>query len=144
VHPSLEYVLTKRYLVGVFLRCAALALFIFGAIPLLQLGVQIVTQYSNAMIQAGLQRRVTTLELILAYLPASLLYILPGVALLMFHDRLARWIAPLPRPRCPECGYWIRKGASPKCPECGTALPKALVERGEHDPTSVGPGKGKG
>jgi uncharacterized paraquat-inducible protein A len=131
MYPSLEYVLTKRYLVGVFLRCGALALFIMGAIPLLQMAVQIISDNTSSRIQMGIQRRLTTLELMLAYLPATLQYIVPAVVLLMFHDRMARWIAPLPRPRCPECGYWIRAGASPKCPECGSALPKALVERGE-------------
>jgi hypothetical protein len=47
-----------------------------------------------------------------------------ALALLLFNRRLARWVFPMPRPECPECGYALPDGAD-RCPECGLSLSKS-------------------
>ena len=51
-----------------------------------------------------------------------------GLALGLVSRRAARWLVPMPRHECPECGYRLQKLAQPRCPECGLDLPKAMVE----------------
>jgi hypothetical protein len=48
-----------------------------------------------------------------------------AVLLLVFSERLVRWVFPLPRPVCPECGYMVSPGAL-RCPECGLARDGAI------------------
>src|SRR3954468_20064624 len=45
-------------------------------------------------------------------------------ALVFGASRLARFLIPMPRPECPECGYAIR-GEADRCPECGLNLGRA-------------------
>jgi hypothetical protein len=43
--------------------------------------------------------------------------------LLVFTDRrLARWLIPVPRLECPQCGYAIRYDKPGTCPECGLVM----------------------
>ncbi|MEX2219815.1 MAG: hypothetical protein WD749_13775 [Phycisphaerales bacterium] len=44
-----------------------------------------------------------------------------AAALLLFGERLVRWVFPMPRPECPECGYRLQP-ATERCPECGLNL----------------------
>lgn len=45
-----------------------------------------------------------------------------GIALLVVRRPLVRWLLPIPRPGCPECGYPLTAGKT-RCSECGTPLP---------------------
>ena len=132
--PDLEYVLRKRYLLNVVVRCGALVLFVLGAIPFVQFVGQIVlitlyTQLTGRVYRGG--GGWDWGDMLVVGLPEMLKFAVPGLLLIWLGPRIVRWLTPIPKPRCPECGYWIRKGASPKCPECGAPLPHALVERGE-------------
>jgi len=42
--------------------------------------------------------------------------------------RLSRFLIPMPRPECPECGYAVPDGAD-RCSECGLNLSKAEPAR---------------
>jgi hypothetical protein len=46
----------------------------------------------------------------------------PAVILLVLDRRIVRWMIPVPRMECPECGYAFEGLASPQCPECGLRL----------------------
>jgi len=43
----------------------------------------------------------------------------PGMALAMFDRKIVRWLIPLARNECPQCGYALRQLGSNRCPECG-------------------------
>ena len=60
------------------------------------------------------------LNFLFQHVPALLLI----VALIVFEQRLVRWIVPTPRPDTsfPKCGYSLKDLKSPICPECGTSL----------------------
>lgn len=129
--PELEYVLKKRYQLNVILRCAAVVLIVLGAIPFAQLVGQLVlallySQFSTRPIRSG----VDWPEFLIGGVPEMLKYVVPGLLLIWLGPRIVRWLTPLPKPRCPECGYWIKRGGAAQCPECGSPLPRVLVERG--------------
>lgn len=131
MYPSLEYVLTKRYLLTLLARGTALALFVIGTVPLIRMAIEGVILPFDPSVRMGVRRGTDWVKLILTYLPDALQFIVPGLILLYYHQPIVRWLAPMPKPRCPECGYWIKRGGGLQCPECGSALPKALVERDE-------------
>jgi hypothetical protein len=45
--------------------------------------------------------------------------LLPGIALVVAERRLIRWLIPVPRRECPQCGYGLRQLTTRRCPECG-------------------------
>ena len=50
--------------------------------------------------------------------------LISALALYLFDRRIVRWLIPVPRRECHECGYPLR-GLSPsttRCPECGTSI----------------------
>jgi len=47
-----------------------------------------------------------------------------AAGLLLGSGRLARLLAPMPRPECPGCGY-ATSPESERCPECGLNLARA-------------------
>lgn len=79
----------------------------------------------------------TVIERCAAYLPGGIQYVLTDSAwwtaataiglaagLLLGAGRLARLLAPMPRPECPGCGYATAPD-SDRCPECGLNLARA-------------------
>jgi hypothetical protein len=46
----------------------------------------------------------------------------------LLESRLVRWLAPLPKPECPQCGYTFQHLASSRCPECGLELTRSTPE----------------
>lgn len=45
-----------------------------------------------------------------------------GIALIVLAARLARWLAPLPSARCPQCDYPLVGVVDGRCPECGLVM----------------------
>jgi hypothetical protein len=48
----------------------------------------------------------------------------PAIILYLLDRRIARWLIPVPRRECHECGYPLRglRVGTTRCPECGTPL----------------------
>jgi hypothetical protein len=42
-----------------------------------------------------------------------------GAALLFAERPILRWLVPLPKVECPQCGYSLRQLTTTRCPECG-------------------------
>ncbi len=61
----------------------------------------------------------------------ALAFLIPAVLLYLFDRRIVRWLIPVPRRECHECGYPLRglHGATTRCPECGTAIASAPTEQ---------------
>jgi hypothetical protein len=38
---------------------------------------------------------------------------------LIWERQVLRWLVPLPRAECPQCGYAIKQLTTKRCPECG-------------------------
>jgi len=57
-----------------------------------------------------------------------------AIILRILEKRLVKWLVPLVRPECPECGYALIQLTEPRCPECGLRLPPELISgnREEH------------
>jgi len=53
----------------------------------------------------------------------ALAFLVPAIAMYVFDRRIVRWLIPVPRRECHECGYPLRglAAATTRCPECGTA-----------------------
>ena len=46
----------------------------------------------------------------------------PGLLLALLDRRIVRWLVPLARNECPQCGYALKQLGSNRCPECGCEL----------------------
>ncbi len=59
-----------------------------------------------------------------SWFAAAIGMLTPAIALFILDRRITRWLIPVPRRECHECGYPLRglPAASTRCPECGTAL----------------------
>ena len=63
-------------------------------------------------------------------------YTVSGLALAVSSGRLVRWLVPLARHECPQCGYAMRNLTTNRCPECGWELTD--VGSADHPAPSVG------
>jgi hypothetical protein len=52
----------------------------------------------------------------------GVVYIFFGVWMLVKARRIAIWMVPIPRPRCPGCQYDLSSSNAGACPECGLDL----------------------
>ena len=52
----------------------------------------------------------------------GLAVLLPGILIAVLDRRIVRWLIPVPRHECPQCGYALRQLGSNRCPECGCEL----------------------
>jgi hypothetical protein len=107
--PSIATISRTRYWLMAALRLFALALLFWS-----------VAEAFHTVRVYLLNRREPGMTLI-GYVGGGLIVpgarVLAGAALVWAAPRLARWLAPLPRRECPECGYAIGDGT--RCPECG-------------------------
>jgi hypothetical protein len=121
--PSAQTVARTRYFLRLMVRATGLLLLLPGAA-------------TGAALACAIALSSTTTHSFghadLAGLPGDLsLLLVPavgagfvGIILLFYQRRIVRWLAPMARPECPECGYPVRSGIS-RCPECGLSLSKA-------------------
>lgn len=111
-----------RYFVRVGVRLAGAALIAAALLSVVSLVLQAASQTVTG---GGMQP---------AYLAGALLSALsPGVAgllLIVFAGKVARWVAPAPSHRCPECDYSLLGVTEGFCPECGVVLGEEFVEAG--------------
>ena len=134
MYPDIEYVLKKRYALSLIVRCCAIVLFLLGALPLLQLILQTTLGLMFEMFYVQILPGTLDWKDILLYvIPEICKYAIPGWLLLHYRLRIVRWIAPMPKPVCPHCGYDISKLAEPRCPECGMELPREMVTQADSD-----------
>jgi hypothetical protein len=46
----------------------------------------------------------------------------PGLLLALMSRTITRWLIPLQRHECPQCGYALKQLGSNRCPECGCEI----------------------
>lgn len=116
IEPTTEIVLRRRHFARIIIRftivlCIFVALtpFVFGFLQ------QVPYNWSNMV-----RRPIFTFrdELMNAGMWAVVAY-----TLWWLESRLVRWIVPLGKAECPQCGYSLTKLTTSRCPECGCASP---------------------
>ena len=118
IEPSTDIVLRRRHLVRILVRLAIVAFVIIALAPLVYGFVQQVPyNWSNFM-----SRPIYTFRDELQY---GTMFGVVALALWYLEGRLVRWIVPMPRPECPQCGYLLRHLTTTRCPECGTEFGSA-------------------
>lgn len=106
----------RRHRALMIVRIVVVALAVFGGIPLI---------YNVAL--ALVSREPSFLWTMWGdtnWLSWGVALLAPAFVLFLFDRRIVRWMIPVPRRECHECGYPLR-GLSPattRCPECGTAV----------------------
>ena len=107
----------RRHRALMIVRGAALLLGVLGAIALgYQVGMMLAMQDIMGW---------TVMWGDTSWFAAALAFLFPAIALYIFDRRIVRWLIPVTRRECHECGYPLQglPAASTRCPECGTALP---------------------
>lgn len=124
IGPTLDIIVRRRH----WLRCAIrVAIVVLVIIPLTSMVstflLQIPYGWSNF-----LSRPIYTFRDELVYGGP---YLMLALLLWLLESRFVRWIVPLPRMECPQCGYALRQLTTTRCPECGLTL-------GSTNPRSAG------
>ena len=114
---ELNRVRIVRYVVLVTLRFIAFLLLIAGFYPLITLLV-----LSNPWQGIGL---LTFFDNGFSWLALTLGLWVPGILLVSFSHRIAKWIVPTLRNECLNCGYLLKSLKADHCPECGSTIPTA-------------------
>jgi hypothetical protein len=114
-------IVRQRFWMLLIVRGCSLALTVYGSICVLYgmgIGVAI---YGNL---AGLYQ-----AMFLSYgsdnwswLWFGVALVIPGVAMMVVSRRIVRWLVPIPRHECPQCGYAMRNLTTNRCPECGLEM----------------------
>lgn len=106
-----------------FIRAAALLLGVIGLIALFQqIGMMIAMQdVMGWMVMWG----------DVSWFARALAFLVPALLLYVLDRRIVRWLIPVPRRECHECGYPLRglHAATTRCPECGTAITTTATEQ---------------
>jgi hypothetical protein len=128
--PDQHSIAARRHRALMLIRIVALALSLLGSINLFYtFGLMIVLQDVESgiiTIWDGSSRFAWAVALLV-----------PAIVLLLLSRQLARWLIPVPRRECHECGYSLRglASAAQRCPECGTDVsPRPAVTAGESAP----------
>ena len=116
--PSIQSVMRIRYGVMVGVRLTVLLLFAVAAAWAWRPIAAVATMWFFE----GFPGTADLLSIFLQLAMGPISLVLVGAALLKFGPRLSKWIAPRPRPGCPECGYLIEHARGGRCPECGARL----------------------
>lgn len=115
-------VLRRRQLALVIIRIVAAALIVYGSIHVVW-GIGTAFGLSGFSIAGAFEQ---AMSIVWSdnwnpfwYGFASLAVAIP---LALASRRISRWIVPLPRMECPQCGYALRELTTTRCPECGMAI----------------------
>jgi hypothetical protein len=111
--PRIETVMRLRYAVRAVLRALMLVLAVYVTI-------RFATALLGAVFLGGFGPRAN--EFLAGRLLSVVGIALVVVAYFVAEHRLLRWIFPVPRLVCPECGYRFVRGLPDRCSECGTRL----------------------
>ncbi len=107
---------SRRHRALLIVRAASLALGVMGLIALCyQIGLMLALQDFMAwQVMWGST----------SWLAYAMAFLIPAAVLWWFDRRIVRWLVPVPRRECHECGYPLRglAAATTRCPECGTAI----------------------
>jgi len=101
-----------------WLRRGELILFVLGSMPLIVWGVQSVSR-----------RQYWTFASIVESLEYTAMFWIPGLVVMVLDRKLVKWIVPISKLMCPQCGQSLIHLAEPRCPECGCPIPESLVDR---------------
>ena len=104
--PSVASVARGRYWLRTLLRCGGVVLIVVAAVR--AVGWVIACMFSGEPLSF-----LTLYDFWVALAPVPV-----AAVLILTSERIARWIMPMPRPVCPECGYALQP-ATDRCPECG-------------------------
>jgi hypothetical protein len=125
--PSANAVARTRYFLRLVLRGTGLLLLLPGAamVAALACAIALASTTTHTFGHASLTDLPGDLSLLLV--PAAGAAFV-GLILLFYQRRIVRWLAPMARPECPECGYPLRAAAA-RCPECGLNLGETAAGR---------------
>lgn len=124
--PSVAAVIRVRYWMGMVLRAGALLMILWGTLQLLGGGARALPD---------------VVHLSPAHIGAVLLWplrwVLVALVLLLLEKRLLKWLFPIPRQACPQCGYPTAGRPMGTCPECGLSM--GVAREPSLEPERVGP-----
>lgn len=104
-----------RFFIVVVLRTTAVVLILAGLYAL--------TQVIHQIFSFGFMSAITIFhDRGFSWTGRSVGLLIPGIALGALSRPISRWITPLPRRACLQCGYELRNLTAATCPECGTPV----------------------
>ena len=101
----------QRHVATIVLRALSIILLVFGSIYLIY-------ALAIAMLQGKLEMLTAIWDKGNDF-SWGLGLALPGAAILVWNRTIVRWLIPVPRQECPQCGYAIKELTTTRCPECG-------------------------
>ena len=128
-------VMRRRHLALVIIRVVAATLVVYGGIHMLW-GLGSSFGLSGFSLSGSFQQALTIFWSDnwnpFWYGLAIVVFAIP---LALGSRRLSRWLVPLPRHECPQCGYALRELTTTRCPECGIAIAResATAESNRRD-----------
>ena len=133
--PNASEITRRRLTASMILRMLAVVVLLFAMIPLIVLGVELVSGYNSW---------ISTLSDALPYLVGSGIPSVVSITLWLLAPWAARLMIRVPRVAvCPNCKYKLEGLMSPQCTECGyTLTPEFMTtpderEAGRHEPDTV-------
>lgn len=119
--PALSTVVRLRYYVRVGARSLGAGLILLSLFRVSDLSMDTL----GALATTGL-----SVSGLIALALSALAPAVTGLLIIWLSPRIARWLVPIPRARCPQCDYSLYGVTEMKCPECGLPLEAALMPRG--------------
>ncbi len=118
IGPSATDIIAMRWRVRVFLRTLAIILLI-GALAWAAIRIPEFRQIQK-FAASGMYMEPRYFEL--SWFAIPIVMVGSSIALVTLGQFGLRWLVPVPRPRCPGCGYDLSEPTGDKCPECGLPL----------------------
>ncbi|GAB5497364.1 MAG: hypothetical protein Phyf2KO_24440 [Phycisphaerales bacterium] len=122
IKHDLQIVTRYRLIAAAVLRLIGLWVLITRPIPLIQQAAILwwqTARASTANVRSGL---IYDQPWLVGNLFQAIFFVAAGVVLLVYARRVAIWVVPVPKPRCPGCQYDLKASAAAICPECGLDL----------------------
>lgn len=122
IHQDLQTVARYRLVAAAVLRLIGLWVLITRPTSYIQQAVVVWWQNSNQALGNARSSIFLDQPWLIGNLFQGFFFVAAGVVLLVYARRIAIWIVPVPRPRCPGCQYDLKASAAAICPECGLDL----------------------
>lgn len=118
--PALSTVVRLRYYVRVGARCLGAGMILLSLFRMSDLSMDALASLATGRI---------SLQNLMALAFSALSPAVTGLLIIWLSPKIARWLVPIPRARCPQCDYSLYGVTEPKCPECGLPLEASLMPR---------------